>query len=443
MKIITVSIFWLIILWHVAFATEKEVVRAVRLQEPVVVDGSLSEPVWQNEYGVSNFVQRDPIEGAQPTEKTEVRIAYDDAALYVGARMYDSAPDSIVARLGRRDSWLSSDKFCFFIDPYYDRRSGFYFAIDAGGTLCDGILLNDDWDDDSWDGVWTAKANIDSEGWTVEMRIPYSQLRFHKKDQYVWGVNFRRDIERKNERVYLVYTPKNGSGFVSRFVDLVGIENISPSRHIELLPYARTKAEYTNPAPGNPFNDGSRYLPAMGVDMKIGIGNNLTLDATVNPDFGQVEVDPAVVNLSDIETFYQEKRPFFIEGSSIFNFGYGGATNYWGFNWPGPDFFYSRRIGRAPQGSLPDYDFVDTPEGTHILGAAKLSGKMGTNWNIGTLHALTAREKAQLERSGEKFRAELEPLTYYGIYRGQKEFPEGRQGLGFISTIATRKFDDN
>jgi len=424
------------------------IVQAIRADEKIKIDGILSETIWENGYEISKFTQREPIEGSQPTEKTEVRIAYDDNSLYVGARMFDSAPDSIIARLARRDAEVSTDYFAFFIDPFYDKRSGFYFAVTAAGSVWDGVLMNDDWDDDSWDGVWDVKTNIDEKGWTAEFRIPYSQLRFHKKNEYLWSINFKREIHRKNESDYLVFTPKDGSGFVSRFVDLVGIENIEPIRQIELLPYFRTKAEYTNPTPGNPFNDGSRYLPGMGVDVKIGIGNNLTLDATVNPDFGQVEVDPAVVNLSDIETYYQEKRPFFIEGSSTFSFGHGGARNYWGFNWSNPDFFYSRRIGRAPQGSLPpdydpDYDFVDSPEGTRILGAAKLSGKVGNNWNVGTLHAVTAREKAELQMGGKKFHSEVEPLTYYGIYRAQREINESRQAIGFISTVMNRKFADD
>lgn len=423
--------------------SESFVVRAIRVSEPIVVDGLLTEAVWKNGNSVTKFTQRDPIEGATPTEKTEVWVAYDDDALYIGARMYDSAPDSIIARLARRDAFVSSDMFGFFIDTYYDRRSGFFFALTAAGALLDGVLLNDDWDDDSWDGVWEGKTNIDALGWTAEFRVPYSQLRFHKKEKYTWSINFRRDIQRKNERDYLAYTPKDGSGFVSRFIDLVGIENIEPIRQIELLPYFRSKAEFTNPEPGDPFNDGSRFLPDLGTDIKIGIGNNLTLDATVNPDFGQVEVDPAVVNLSDIETFYSEKRPFFIEGSSIFNFGRGGARSFYGLNWSGPDFFYSRRIGRAPHGSLPDnYDFVDLPEGSRILGAGKLSGKVGNGLNIGMLHAVTAREKAELSLDGNRFFSEVEPLTYYGIFRGQKEFGEGRQGLGFISTLTQRKFEN-
>jgi hypothetical protein len=425
-------------------STAKLKVEAIRLTAPITVDGALSEPVWQNGSGISQFTQRDPNEGAPPTQKTVVHLAYDDEAIYVGARMYDSAPDSIIARLGRRDARLTSDMFGFFIDPYYDRRSGYYFGLNAAGTLFDGVLFNDDWDDDSWDGVWEGKVRRDDKGWTAEMRIPYSQLRFQKKEVYVWGVNFRRDVARKNEADYLVFTPKNGSGFVSRFADLVGIEKIAPPRRIEFLPYTTTKAEYTQQPRGNPFNDGSKYAPGLGADLKIGLGSNLTLDATVNPDFGQVEVDPAVVNLSDVETFFQEKRPFFIEGASIFNFGRGGARNYWGFNFPNPDFFYSRRIGRAPQGSLSDYEYADMPAGTNILGAAKITGKVANNWNVGALQAITGREQAELqEATGRRFHQEVEPLTYYGVFRAQKEIHEGRQAIGVISTLAARRFDDD
>jgi hypothetical protein len=174
----------------------------------------------------------------------------------------------------------------------------------------------------------------------------------------------------------------------------------------------------------------------------VGLGTSLTLDATVNPDFGQVEVDPAVVNLSDVETFYSEKRPFFIEGSSLFRFGQGGASNYISFNWPGPDFFYSRRIGRAPGGSLPEADFADAPTGTSILGAAKLTGKAGEHWNLGTLHALTARESADLSSGGRRSRAEVEPAAYYGLLRLQREYPDNRHGIGFLATSVRRSFDD-
>ena len=410
------------------------------------IDGLLSEPLWQTADRVVGFTQRDPNQGAAATESTVVYIAYDDGALYIGARLYDAHPDSLVSRLARRDQGTNSDRFQVYIDSYHDKRSGFYFGINAAGTLYDGTLYNDDWDDDTWDGVWEGKVTRDAQGWTAEMRIPYSQLRFVRAAgaQYVWGINFRRDIARKNEFDYIVYTPRDGRGFVSRFPDLVGIEQIAPPRRLEVMPYATSRAAFTRQPAGNPFNDGSKVEPGFGADARIGLGSNLTLNATVNPDFGQVEVDPAVVNLSDRETFFNEKRPFFVEGSSIFEFGFGGQSNFWGFNWSGPSFFYSRRVGRslsAPE--APANGYVDGPDGAHILGALKLTGKLAGSWNVGGLTALTARERATLQDSlGVRWGQEVEPLAGYGVYRAQKEFNKGRQGLGFISTIAGRSFDD-
>jgi hypothetical protein len=418
-------------------------VRAFRLPQSVTVDGELREAFWQTAERISGFTQRDPTEGAAASESTVVYIAYDDAALYIAARLYDSRPDSIVARLARRDEGTSSDRFQVFIDPYHDKRSGFYFGISAAGTLYDGTLFNDDWDDNSWDGVWEGKVTRDALGWTAEMRIPYSQLRFVKRTEYVWGINFRRDIARKNEFDYLVYTPKNGSGFVSRFVDLVGIARIEPPRKLEVMPYVTSRASFTPHAAGDPFNDGSEFTPGFGADVKFGLGSNLTLNATVNPDFGQVEVDPAVVNLSDVETVFNERRPFFVEGASIFDFGFGGQRNFWGFNWPGPRFFYSRRIGRALSVGAPENGYAESPDGAHILGALKLTGKVAGSWNVGGLTAVTARERATyVDSLGARWQQEIEPLTAYGVYRAQKEFDKGRQGLGFLSTVATRMFDD-
>lgn len=420
-----------------------EQVLAMRTLRPVVIDGVLSDPIWASAQRVANFQQRDPVEGVSPTESTVVWVAYDDAALYVAARMYDAHPDSIIARLGRRDANTNSDRFVLYLDTYHDHRSGFYFSIDAAGTLWDGTLMNDDWDDNSWDGVWEGRTRIDSLGWTAELRIPYSQLRFLKADHYLWGINFRRTISRKNENDYLVYTPKNSSGFVSRFPELAGIDGVTPPARLEVLPYITNKAEFAPHAAGDPFFHGSRYTPALGADVKVGLGSNLTLDATVNPDFGQVEVDPAVVNLSDVETFFNEKRPFFVEGASIFDFGYGGTNNNWGFNWGNPQFFYSRRIGRAPQGGLPDAAYSDVPNGTHILGALKLTGKALNSWNVGAVSAITAKETADLmDTAGVRSRVPVEPLSYYGVYRIQKEFNGGRQGLGVLSTVAARHFDD-
>lgn len=436
------SILSVVLTFFTASAYAEAKVNAVRLTEPIVVDGKLSESFWKDENAITDFIQRDPVEGAKATERTVIDVGFDDDAIYIGARMYDSQPELIEARLVRKDVVITSDQLMFYVDPYHDKRTGYYFGINAAGTLYDGTLMNDGWEDTSWDGVWEGKAHIDEKGWTAEIRIPYSQLRFQQKERYIWGVNFKRTIARKNETDYLVPRSKKGNAFVSQFAEMSGISAIKPQRRIEILPYVTSKAEFTHPGAGNPFNDGSSYDPGMGVDMKFGLGTNLNLDATVNPDFGQVEVDPAVVNLSDVETFFQEKRPFFIEGSSIFNFGEGGATNYWGFNWSNPLLFYSRRIGRTPQGSIPDSDYSSSPAGTSILGAAKLTGKIGHGWNIGTLHAFTGREHADISVGGAFEETEVEPATYYQVTRGLKEFREGKQGLGFITTIASRMFDE-
>lgn len=417
-------------------------VRATRLTAPVTVDGLLSEPVWQNGNAVTDFKQRDPNEGAESSQKTEVRVAYDDDAVYVGARCYDAHPESLLVRLSRRDVSVPADRFSLYLDPYHDKRTGYYFLVNAAGTLFDGTLSNDGWEDSSWDGVWEAKTRVDAQGWTAEMRIPYSQIRFQRAAQHVWGINFRRVIQRNNEETFLVYQPKKESGFVSRWPDLIGIEDIKPPRSIELRPYVTSKAEYLTRSPLDPFNDGSRYQPNTGGDLRMGIGSKVTLNATANPDFGQVEVDPAVVNLSDVESFFDEKRPFFVEGSSIFNFGNQGADDYWGFNWPEPRFFYSRRIGRGPQGEVPSAQYADVPVGTSILGAAKLTGKIFPTVSFGTLHAVADREFARLEDSGNRWRTEIEPRTYYGVARGLKEFNERRQGFGLMSTMAARAFDD-
>lgn len=418
-------------------STKQKVVQAIRTYEPIKIDGILDEKVWQGP-GYNDFIQSDPIDGGKPTEKTTVWVAYDDRALYVASRLYDSQPELIVSRLGRRDDLVDSDWFKFAVDPYYDRLTGFQFAVNPAGSIADATLYNDSWRDYTWDGVWEWATNIDEKGWTVEIRIPFNQLRFPKKEEYLWGIYFSRTIKRKNERNSFVWIPKEDSGYVSHFAKLVGIKGTNPGRHIEFLPYTVGQAEYMPAEPGNPFNTGKNYLGNIGFDLKVGVKSNLTLDATINPDFGQVEVDPAVVNLTAYETFYEEKRPFFIEGSSIFNFGRGGSNSFWGFNWGDPDFFYSRRIGRAPRGDISRDGYVNYPDWTTILGAAKISGKIGNGWNIGFINALTAREYAEIDSGGECFEEEVEPFSYYGVLRAQKEFNQGNQAFGIIATSVIR-----
>jgi hypothetical protein len=260
-------------------------ITAVRLSDPIKIDGILSESIYQRP-GVTAFYQREPEQGKPISEATEVWVAYDDAAIYIGAHLKDAHPDSIIARLSRRDNDVGGDQFGIGIDSYHDKRNGYYFIVSAAGTLLDGTLYNDDWSDGSWNGVWEAKQQLVPDGWSLEMRIPFSQLRFEEQDRYVWGITFERMIGRKKEQSYTVYTPRNESGFVSRFSELVGIEHITPPSRFEATPYMTGRAEYVQHKAGDPFHSGSSYKPDVGVDFKLGLGSNLTLDGAVNPDFG-------------------------------------------------------------------------------------------------------------------------------------------------------------
>ena len=433
-----------ILAWAVAARSEDlPVLQAVRINKAPVIDGALNDSVWLSGIPFSRFTQKNPDEYAAPTQKTEVSILYDNIALYIGARMFDTAPDSIDVRLMRRDGDAETDFIAVYLDPFHNHRSGYYFGVNSAGTCLDGVRYNDTWADDSWDGVWEGVSRRDSLGWSAEFRIPFSQIRFANQHPLVWGINFKRWIGRRNEENMLSFAPRSESGFVSRFSHLEGLADIPKPRYLEVLPYVRGQAHFAEAEAGDPFFDGSEFIPAAGTDLKLGVGSHLVLNATINPDFGQVEVDPAVVNLSDVETWFNEKRPFFVEGSKTFEFGVGGATNYWSSNWQGPTFFYSRRIGRAPQGRLPHYDFADVPDGAHILGAGKLTGRLKKDWNFGSLHAVTMREHADIKTDSGKSQVEIEPLTYYSATRGQKEIRNGFRGIGGMLTTAHRIFDDD
>jgi len=411
-------------------AEETPSLQAIRTDSPISVDGKLLEAVWQAS-GFSGFLQSEPDDGAPASEQTVVWIAYDEENLYVAARLYDHEPEGIVSRLGRRDDEIESDWFTFAVDPYFDRRSGFQFEVNPSGSIRDGTLFNDEGKDFTWDGVWESAAQIDDEGWTVEIKIPYQQLRFKEKSFYTWGVNFIRLIKRKNEKCYYSWISREESGYVSRFAQLGGIQGIQPRRPIEILPFTVGKAQYSPAVAGNPFRTGSEYSGNLGFDLRASLQTNLTLNITANPDFGQVEVDPAVINISDLETYYAEKRPFFIEGNDIFRFGYGGANVVRNLGWRNPALFYSRRIGRSPQGYASGPGYSDTPDWTTILTAAKMTGKIGKGWNLGVLSAVTQREFAAVDYFGERTKQEIEPFSTYGVIRAQKEFVEGFSGLGF------------
>ena len=417
-------------------------IKAVRISEPLRIDGRLDESLYLGT-SYSDFIQYEPFNGAKASQKTDMWIAYDDAAIYVGARMWDTSPDSIVGRIGRRDAYLNADIFEIIIDSYHDKRNGFSFQINPAGSMRDEVYFNDSWTDDSWDGIWEGKTTIDDKGWTAEMRIPLSQLRFSEKEAYVWGILPTRYIQRTGEWDYYVYHPLNESGAMSRTADLTGIRDIHPPKRREYLPYFTASASNLPTRKDNAFIQGKDSDFGVGADIKLGLGANLTVDATINPDFGQVEADPSSINLSDHETYYDEKRPFFLEGRNIFRFGDGGPTNNISINSSEPDFFYSRRIGRPPQGYVASVasDSLDHPSETRILGAAKISGKIGDNWSVGGLSALTSREHASYYQDGAVREQQVEPYTSYNLIRTLKEMDNGRYGLGLMGTLTQRYID--
>jgi hypothetical protein len=447
-KIIFLMVFLLMI--QIGFSKQKrfgkkfkqKTIFAVRTDEPIKIDGILDEKVWQTK-GYDEFVQSEPVDGGTPTEKTLVWVAYDNKNLYVAAKLYDSDPSKIIKQLLPRDDHMSSDWLVFDIDPYFDHRSGYSFVVNPSNSISDRVLYNDGNKDRTWNAVWKSATKTDTEGWTVEIKIPFNQLRFKKQKEFIWGINFRRKIKRKNEEDSFVWIPKGEQGYVSHFAILKGIKDIDSGVNLEIIPYTVGSAKFSEPKEGNPFATGHEFSGNIGLDMKIGLKSNLTMDLTFNPDFGQVEVDPAVMNLTAYETYFEEKRPFFIEGASIFEFGRGGINMNININFTTPHLFYSRRIGRPPQGYADTNGYVKYPDRTTILGAAKITGKIGNNWNIGIINSITAREYAKIDNDGVRSQQEVEPFSDYGVIRIQKEFNKGKQGLGFMVTGAYRNFGEN
>lgn len=416
--------------------------RASRATGAINLDGKLDEPTWQQAVPSSDFTQSYPNVGAKPTERTEVRVLYDDNALYVGVRMFDAKPDSIAAQLARRDaSGIYSDWVHVMIDSYRDRRTAFRFSVNPRGVQKDVLEFDDRAGEDlNWDAVWQVATRVDSAGWVAEYRIPFSQLRFGnapRGEERVWGFQVMRDIARRNERDSWSPWKTTDPGFVSLEGDLAGIVDIPTPRRFEVMPYVSTKLTR---APGNradPFYKANDAKPSAGADLKYGLPSGLTLTATVNPDFGQVEVDPAVVNLSAYETFFPEKRPFFIEGANIFNIG----SIQGGPSYGSQQIFYSRRIGRPPQRFVSG-QYVDTPDGTTIIGAGKLTGKVGA-WTVGLLNALTSEEKARVvDASNVESTTPVEPLTNYFVGRVRRDYRGGQTVFSLGGTAVNRDLSD-
>lgn len=411
------------------------VLQALRLTGPAPsVDGVLDEAEWAQAMAARNFVVFEPNEGDTPSQKTEARVIYGDEAVYVGIRAFDTAPDSIEARLARRDERPHSDWVDVVIDSYRDRRTAFRFSVNPAGVKADSYLFDDTDQDDSWDAVWDVATRTDDEGWTAEFRIPYSQLRFDGAARQTWGINFVRTVARHLETSLWAPISKGDGALVSRFGDLEGLRDLSPPRRLEVLPYSLLRLERAPGDAADPFYDPRDFSSTAGADIKYGITTDLTLDVTVNPDFGQVEADPAQVNLSAFETFFPERRPFFVEGANIFSFGFSEGDG----DLASEGLFYSRRIGRPPQGRASSA-YSAAPDQTSILGAMKLSGKTRSGWSVGLLHALTGQETAQQASAlGPVDDQIVEPSAHYGMGRVSKDFREGKSAIGAISTWTLR-----
>jgi hypothetical protein len=420
------------------------VANAVRLTSSVSVDGKLDEDVWKTAPAITEFRQSQPDEGKPATQKTEVRFAYDDQAIYVGARMYDSmGGKGVVTRLLRRDALTENDSDILQLtfDSYHDHSSRFIFWLNPSGSKRDGT------GDPTWDPVWEGKAQIDSAGWTAEIRIPFNQLNFSRDVDQTWGIQVIRFVHRLNERSHFAWWPNNEVGGPQRYGHLEGIKIGERPRGMELLPYTVGRARYIRPPdPSNPFTKDNDKDYRIGGDVKYRLTSNLTLNATFNPDFGQVEVDPAVVNLSAFETFFSEKRPFFIEGQNAF--GFGNFSCFFCSNVSNLQMFYTRRIGRSPQ-LFPSGTYVDQPENATILGAGKVTGRTKSNYLVGILDAVTRRERASVitvnPETGAQSRsqAEVEPLSNYFVGRARKEFQGGAQSFGGILTSVDRFTSDS
>lgn len=395
------------------------------------IDGVITDSAWDELEWGTDFTEKDPDEGTPPTYQTKFKIGYDNKYLYVALRAFDEEPEKIEERLTRRDGF-AGDRINVIIDSYHDKRTAFVFTITAAGVKGEELATNNgqNWDA-SWNPIWYTDAVVDDKGWTAEMKIPFTQLRFGNAEEQVWGLNINRTFFRRQERSLWQRIPNEVSGFISEAGELHGLKGLKSQKQLEIQPFTVLQYDTYEKEAGNPFRTGSDFSFNAGLDAKIGITNDLTLDLTVNPDFGQVEADPGNIVLDGFDdVFFQEQRPFFVENKNIFDFRVGGLDNV----------FYSRRIGRSPQGSvaLNDGEFADVPINTTILSAAKFSGKTQDGWSIGILESVTNNEYAEIDLNGDRREVLVEPLTNYLVGRVQKDFNERNSYIGGVFTSVIR-----
>ena len=432
-----------------AAAPPPPVAAAVAADGPITIDGRLDEAAWRRARPITDFRQYEPDEGAPASQPTEVLILYGPHALYIGARMRQ--PGGVVAPLARRDQLLdangnngsfnslTTDKLIIDLDPYHNQLDDAWFEVNPAGAT------GDQFDGDpSWDPVWQAATHVDSLGWTAEMRIPFSQLRFARDSVQTWGLQIWRYLDRRNEHDMWSFRGQKQSGGPAFFGTLTGLTIPPQPREVELLPYVVTGGTLKPTTAGDPYADGRTTRASAGADLKALLTSSLTLDATLNPDFGQVEVDPATLNLSAFETYYPEKRPFFIAGASNFSFG-GMRCMFCDISTPDP--FYSRRVGRPPQlaGWVSDHSaYAQRPDNSTILGATKITGRTPSGYTVGLLDAVTNRETARyVPTIGAPQRTQIvEPYANYFVGRVQKQFGRGASTLGAFLTSTVRGMPD-
>lgn len=405
--------------------------KSIASSESPIIDGVLNDKSWDVVEWAGDFIEHEPDQNTEPSEQTKFKIIYDKNFLYLAFRCYDKDPKKIVKRLSRRDGF-EGDWIEVNIDSYNDKRTGFSFTSSVSGVKGDEFISNNgnNWDG-SWNPIWYLKTNIDEEGWTAEVKIPLSQIKFGNNAEQVWGLQVQRRFFRAEERSTWQRIPQDAPGWVSEFGELKGLVNIEPQKQIEIQPFFASQLNTYPKEEGNPFRDGSNTKINGGLDAKIGVTNDLTLDLTINPDFGQVDADPAAIALDGFQIFFEERRPFFVENKNIFDYRF--ADN--------PDnLFYSRRIGRSPQGrvNISNNEYLDRPTNTTILGAAKFSGKTKNGWSLGILESLTDKEYATIDNNGVQRQELVEPLTNYFVGRAQKDFNNRNSFIGGIFTATNR-----
>ncbi len=444
MRIAFLTLFSFLLSQHFLFAQDSTIVvpkrsyTAVPLssENAIGIDGILDDEGWKLAKWEGDFIEWEPDENTPPSQPTKFKIVYDKKFLYVAFRCYDTEPDKIEKRLSRRDNFVG-DGVAILIDSYNDKQNAFVFIVTAAGVKVDEFATeNGNNFDDSWNPIWYTASNLDDEGWTAEMKIPFSQLKFGKSKEQIWGLECSRMVFREDEWSVWQRLPQDASGMVSEFGELRGLMDIQPQKQLEIQPFMVNQLETYPKESGNPFRDGSDFILNGGLDAKIGITNDLTLDLTMNPDFGQVEADPGAIALDGFQIFFEERRPFFVENKNIFDYEFADRND---------NVFYSRRIGRSPQGSpdLIDGEFADQPTNTTILGAAKFSGKTKKGWSLGLLESVTGKMYADVDANGERREELVEPLTNYLVGRAQKDFNNRNSYIGGIFTATNRKLESN